>query len=411
MKKSIKFILIGIIAVLAIGYTVYSMTKPLEVKATKVEKADLISDFKEDAIVVSEDSYTISPPYDAKLTFIVEQGTNVNSGELIASMDDADLKNQKSQLSAQLKSVGGQQAMSKSPVYDSQVESLNIAIAMGKDQIARLETSYERAKALYDSGAIPKVEFEAAENALHDAKNQVKLKESELALIYESAAEKPGTSTYYSGQKEALQAQIRAIDEKLAKTKIYAPASGVITKSNAKSGAFVSTMTPIIELSSATQTVARANVLVQDAAALKLGQNVTVTQKIRNEEKHYPGTIVKISDYANTMQSPLGLEEQRVEVDVAFQSEEKLFLGYDLSLTIETMRKNSVIALPKTTVFEIDDKKYVWKIDGQTLKKQEVETGYESDFDYEITQGLSEGDLIILDPNDAQLEEGKKVKY
>ena len=75
------------------------------------------------------------------------------------------------------------------------------------------------------------------------------------------------------------------------------------------------------------------------------------------------------------------------------------------------MRKNSVIALPKTTVFEIDDKKYVWKIDGQTLKKQEVETGYESDFDYEITQGLSEGDLIILDHNDAQLEEGKKVKY
>ena len=107
MKKSIKFILIGIIAVLAIGYTVYSMTKPLEVKATKVEKADLISDFKEDAIVVSEDSNTISPPYDAKLTFIVEQGMNVNSGELIASMDDADLKNQKSQLSAQLKSVGG----------------------------------------------------------------------------------------------------------------------------------------------------------------------------------------------------------------------------------------------------------------------------------------------------------------
>ena len=107
MKKSIKFILIGIIAVLAIGYTVYSMTKPLEVKATKVEKADLISDFKEDAIVVSEDSYTISPPYDAKLTFIVEQGANVKSGELIASMDDTDLKNQKSQLSAQLKSVGG----------------------------------------------------------------------------------------------------------------------------------------------------------------------------------------------------------------------------------------------------------------------------------------------------------------
>ena len=44
------------------------------------------------------------------------------------------------------------------------------------------------------------------------------------------------------------------------------------------------------------------------------------------------------------------------------------------------------------------------------LKKQEVVTGYESDFDYEILTGLKEGDYIILDPNNNILEEGKKVK-
>ena len=410
MKKSIKLIILGFVVLLTLAFIIYSMNKPLDVDATKIVKADLVSDFKEDAIVVSEDSYVISPPYDAKLIFIVEQGSKVNQGELIASMDSNDLTYQKDQINAQLKSIKGQQSMSKMPIYEAQVDSLTIAISMGKDQIARLETDYERSNALYESGAIPKVEFEASENALYDAKNQLKLKESELALIYESSAEKPGTATYYSGQKEALLSQISEIDEKLAKTKIYAPSSGIITKSNVKAGAFVSTMTPILELSSSDQTVARGFILVQDAAALKLGQEVIITQKIRSEEKIYKGQIVKISDYAVTKQSPLGLEEQRVEVDVAFESPEKLFLGYNLSLTIETMRKEGIIVLPKTTIFEIESKKYVWKVANSKLKKQEVVTGYESDFDYEILTGLNEGDSIILDPNNNILEEGKKVK-
>lgn len=411
MKKSVKLIILGIIGVVVVAYVIYSMNKPLVVTATKISKTDLVSDFKEDAIVVTSHSYVISPPFDAKLLYIVEQGARVTSGELLASMDDSALNYQRNQINAQLKSVSGQQAMAKSPVYDAQVESLKIAISMGEDQISRLETNYERSKSLYDSGAIPKVEFEAVENALEDAKNQVKLKESELALIYESSASKPGTDSYYAGQKEALQSSLKEIDEKLAKTKIYAPSDAVVTKASAKAGNFVSTITPIIELSSSENNVARAFILVQDAAALKLGQEVTITQKIGNEKKDYKGQIVKINDYAVTRQSPLGLEEQRVEVDVAFESADKLFLGYDLSLTIESMRKEDVIVLPKATIFEAEGKKYVWKIEESVLKKQEVSIGYESDFDYEITKGLMDGDYIILDPNNSELKVDEKVKY
>ena len=95
MKKSIKLIILGFVVLLTLAFIIYSMNKPVDVDATKIVKSDLVSDFKEDAIVVSEDSYVISPPYDAKLIFIVEQGSKVNQGELIASMDSNDLTYQK----------------------------------------------------------------------------------------------------------------------------------------------------------------------------------------------------------------------------------------------------------------------------------------------------------------------------
>ena len=82
-----------------------------------------------------------------------------------------------------------------------------------------------------------------------------------------------------------------------------------------------------------------------------------------------------------------------------------------MDVIIETLRKDDVIVLPKTTVFEIDRENYVWKIENDVLIRQPVQIGQQTDFDYEIVSGLEEGDYIIMDPNNSDLEEGKKVSY
>ncbi len=411
MKKSVKIVLIVIVVIALAAAYLYTSTRPLEVDAKRLEKSSIVSDFKEDAKIISSDKYSVSPPYDAKLISIVKSGEKIESGQLLAVMDDSALKAQKKEIEANIRALAGQKQMQSSQVYSAEVEGIQAEIRLAESNVQIAQREYERLNSLYQAGAVPLVDLEAASDALENAKAAVEIKKNSLTLIYQRSGTKSGTNTYYAAQTDALRAQLEQINSKLSNTSIYSPSSGIVTEVYADKGAFVSSASALMDIQTTDSLVASSMMLVQDAAALTIGQSAEIIQKIRNEEKTYPGTITDISDYAQSTQSPLGLEEQRVEVKISFDSADKLFIGYDVDIIVETLRKDNIIVLPKTSVFEIEKENYVWKIEEDKLKKQMVKIGFQTDFDYEIIEGLEEGDYIIPDPNNSELEEGKKVSY
>lgn len=411
MKKSVKIGILILLVFISGAAMYYYNNLPLEVEAERVEKMTLISDFKENAKIVPQDRYSVSAPYDGRVKTVVKAGDRVQRGQLIAVLDDSDLRYSVRQINGQISSLSGQRAMASPEIFQSQIESINIGIEMAKTDIQRLEQDYQRYSSLYESGAIPKIELEGIEKALEDANNGLLLRENELKLIYETSREKSGTDAFYSGQRQALLAQRDSLNDRIAKSNVYAPASGIVTQVYVNEGGVASSMSPMLDISATESVVARADILVRDAAALAVGDKVTVIQKIRNDENNYEGRISSISSYAKTSISPLGLEEQRVEVDIEFERAEELFIGYDLDIVIETLRLENIIALPKLSTFRENNQYYVWKIEGDILVKQEIKVGHESDFEMEIISGLEDGDIIITDPNNTNLEEGKKVTY
>lgn len=411
MKKSVKIVLIVIVVIALAAAYFYSASRPLEVDAQRIERSSIVSDFKEDAKVISSDKYSVSPPYDAKLVSVVKSGDNVTSGQLLAVMDDSALRAQKKEIEANIRALGGQRQMQNTQVYAAEVEGLQAEIRLAESNVQSAQTEYERINALYLAGAVPLVDVEAAQKALENAQAAVEIKRNALELIYQRSGPKSGVNTYYTAQADALRAQLERINSNISKTSIYSPSSGIVTAVYADKGAFVSSASPLLDIQTTDALAVSSMMLVQDAAALRVGQNAVVVQKIRNEEKNHPAMITDIGDYAVSTQSPLGLEEQRVEVKLNFSTADQLFIGYDVDVIIETLRKDDVIVLPKTTVFEIDRENYVWKIENDVLIRQPVQIGQQTDFDYEIVSGLEEGDYIIMDPNNSDLEEGKKVSY
>lgn len=411
MKKSVKIGIIILIVLISGAAMYYYNNLPLEVEVEVVNKTNLISDFKESGKIVPEDSYSVAAPYDGRVKMVVRSGEKVERGQLIAVLDDRDLRYSIRQIDGQLSSLSGQRAMSSPQIYESQVEALEIGIEMARINIERLEEDFQRYTALYESGAIPRVELQGIEKALEDANKGLLLREKELELIYETSRERAGTASFYSGQRQALMAQRDSINDKISRSSVYAPASGIVTQVYVSEGGFASSMVPILDISATERVVARADILVRDAAALSVGDSVKVVQKVRNDEIIHEGRISRISSYAKTSISPLGLSEQRVEVDVKFEGAENLFIGYDIDIVIETLRLENIIVLSKLSVFREDGRYFVWKIDGDIIRKQEVKIGYESDFEMQIISGLEDGDIIIMDPNNTSIEEGKKVSY
>lgn len=90
-------------------------------------------------------------------------------------------------------------------------------------------------------------------------------------------------------------------------------------------------------------------------------------------------------------------------------SDENLIVGFDAKLSIVTDEKKNVLAIPIEALVIDDGKKFVFVYDEKTKTavKKEIEVGISSDKYYEVTKGLTEGDIIILNTSD--VTDGAKV--
>lgn len=77
-----------------------------------------------------------------------------------------------------------------------------------------------------------------------------------------------------------------------------------------------------------------------------------------------------------------------------------------MDIVFETLRIDNIFVLPKSSVFETDESKFVWVINDDKLEIKEITTGKESDYEYEVKSGLNENDIVVLEPNNNELKEG-----
>lgn len=300
--------------------------------------------------------------------------------------------------------------MSIPTLYDSQLQSLDIAIQLAQKQVDELSQDNDKYLELYKSGAISESEYEKINRAYEDAKKALSLKQNEKIVLIDQSQEKSGSKEFYSAQKTALSVQMSDIDDKISQSEVYAPLSGIVTNVSAKNGGFANSTMPIMEISASDDIIAVCDVLSSDALALKENQKVEIFQKIGEDTVKKSGIIIEIGKYAKTKMSSLGLEEQRVEIKIKLDDVKNIIVGSDIDIIFETLRLDNVLIVPKSAVFEYENDKYVWKVQDGKLAKAKIETGHESDYEYEVISGLSQNDIIIVEANNAQLKEGIKVK-
>ena len=401
MNKKVRIILICIVVLIVAAYIVIQQTKPLEFVTKTLTEETLVNDFKETGKIEANQQIYITPKYSSKIILIKENGDKVAKGDLILKLDTSDLVTKKRELSANISALSGQEEMSIPTLYDSQLQSLNIAIQLAQKQVDELSQDNDKYLELYKSGAISESEYEKINRAYEDAKKALSLKQNEKNVLIEQSQEKSGSKEFYSAQKTALSVQMSDIDDKISQSEVYAPLSGIVTNVSAKNGGFANSTMPIMAV---------CDVLSSDALALKENQKVEILQKIGEDTVKKSGIIIEIGKYAKTKMSSLGLEEQRVEIKIKLDDVKNIIVGSDIDIIFETLRLDNVLIVPKSAVFEYENDKYVWKVQDGKLAKAKIETGHESDYEYEVISGLSQDDIIIMEANNAQLKEGIKVK-
>lgn len=355
MKKKLITGLIGAFILIVAAGIYFYQDKGIEIRASEVKKGSINYYIEETGAIQSNKQRQISVNASGKVSELkFEVGDTVKEGDVLLTLDmDAsqfEIKGLESKLSGLL------------PSYEQAVRNA------------------ENSKKLYDQGA---VSYDAYQNAL-SLKQELESQISEIKYSIKQSKEIVGFG------------------------EIKAPISGVVTEVFVHPGEQAISGSPLIEIADLSDLFVEIELLTNEASQISEEASVIVKSEdldfLDNKAK-----VSKIHPKAYSKVSDLGIEQKRVIVEVVTSNDMKqLKLGYEVDVSILAASKKDVMVIPVSALIEKDKKSYVYTVQANKAKLSEVETGLEGDDRIEMVQGVSEGDMVILSP-DENIEDGSKV--
>ncbi len=230
---------------------------------------------------------------------LVDEGTRVKEGDLIAVLDSAELEAQKRAAESTLASLRSQvsgtkatELMTKGSTSSdvltarARVQSTRAQLQAAQADLERQQIDTKRTVELAEEGIAAQQDRDHALAALKSSQaqvrslqDQVRAAESDLASTearIHNAAAAQSTVAATRAQMLSAQAQLVETEARLDYTQVYAPISGVVSLRAALQGEVVNPGTPIVTIMDLNETWVRADVPETYADKVNLGDTLQV---------------------------------------------------------------------------------------------------------------------------------------
>ncbi len=317
----------------------------------------------------------------------------------------------------------------------TQIDSVNSQISQVTLQLNDAKNTLDRTTELYNNGAATKADFDKAQLARDTYQEQLEnlnvqkeaaqrqlettqqLKSDADEELY-NAQHRLDTTTAqinYDVQQNNVQLaeismeQIQDAYDKL-KPSTVSPVKGSVEAVNVSAGGMAGQGAPVITILDLSQIVVKSDVSEYDAPLLKIGQVADVTTS-GLPDKVYTGHISKIAAAAVEKSDSSSDDERVVPVEITIDNADDQFkAGYTVDIVFHTLDIPNVLNVPSQAVQTdpADGKNYVYKVENNALAKTEVQLGTYGDTTVQITGGIAEGDVVVL--NAASVQDGTEGK-
>ncbi len=208
----------------------------------------------------------------------------------------------------------------------------------------------------------------------------------------EVATNLSGSVSAQSARVLQLQAQIKNTQSAIAKTAMYAPFDGVVTKQEVKKGEIATAGEVLVSIISDNKLQIEANISEVNIGKIAVGNPVSITLDA------YPGETfsgaVSYIDPGDTIIDGVVNYKVRISLNTA---DTRIKNGLTANLTIETARRAGALSVPLYAVRTKDNVSYVQKTSSDGVQSSEVQVVLGivgQDGSAEIVSGLSEGDMV-----------------
>lgn len=197
-------------------------------------------------------------------------------------------------------------------------------------------------------------------------------------------------------QVQAAQADLQNAQAQLTKTLVVAPFEGTVTRMDAKVGQVISPTTPQISMISNGRFQIDTYVPEVEITGLSVGNPATTTLDAYGPDTFFGATVISI-DPAETIVNGVSTYKTTLQFN---DNDSRIRSGMTASVVITTQTKANVLVVPQGAIFLKNGAQVVQIERDSKIVDVPVSTGGVSAIgNVEITQGLSDGDIVVLNPD------------
>lgn len=336
-----KFLTLALLALAAAALIKFYLLAPREVTVAPVLEQNVVAEVQGTGTVTTKVLPRVGTKINGRIEkLLVDEGDFVREGQLVAVLEDTDLRHQ--------------------------VDRAKARLAAARASAEQAHASWERARRLIQTRAISNEEYDVYEEKYRVTRSAVGVEEAEL----------------------------RYQEFKLSETKVTTFTSGLVTKRWVDPGDAVVAGQPLVTVSDTSTVWVAANVDQRFAGKVKKGQAATVILRGRTE-KPFQGKVYRVNPQADPV-----TEEMLVEVSFPLPAGE-LQVGQWAEVFIEVGQVTNALVVPKPAVIPFGNDRFVFvaEEDG-TVRRVKVVPGATSPRlpVVAVTGELTSGEKVILRP-------------
>jgi HlyD family secretion protein len=360
----------------------------VSVQTTPAQRAPISQVIHADAVVFPLQQAIITPKITSTISkFLVQRGSHVKQGQLLAVLENADLSAAAEQSKGEFEQAEAGYATTTGASLPQQIQKAELDAVAAKAGFNAAQKVYDSRKDLFQQGALPRRDLDSAEVALAQARsvNEVAQKQLEdLKRLGEKQALKSA-----GGQLSAAQGKYLGAKAQLSYSEIRSPIDGVVTDRPLFPGELAAANQPLITVMNTSKLIAKAHIAQSEAAVLRAGNSA---------ELKVPGLDEPVKARVSLVSPALDPGSTTIEVWVeAAKPDSALKPGMTVGVSMTAKTVKDAIVVPSSSLFkspEGADYVVLAGTDNHAHVKN-VQIGVRNTEFAQIVSGINAGDPVI----------------
>lgn len=360
----------------------------VSVQAAPVKQGSISQTVTADAVLFPINQAMITPKITAPvLKTYVTRGSKVRQGQLLVELENKDLTAAAEEGRGNLEQAQAQTQIATESSIPEEMTKAESDTQAAKENLNAQQKLFDSRQALFNQGAIPRKDLDAAAVSLVQARAQFEQAQKHLNGLKAGANQNALKSA--RAQLIAAEGKQKGAEAQLQYSQIRSPINGVVTDGPLYPGMQPQAGQPLITVMDLSQMIAKAHIPQNQASLLKKGDSATI--KMHGLEDEVKGRVILVSP---------ALDPGSTTVEVWVQAANPsgtLKAGSSASVSMVARTVPDALIVPtQALVTDEEGKKLLMVIGSDGIaQKREVETGLQTNETVQIVSGVKPGEQVV----------------